>query len=130
VPTRNLPTDPSIDHLKKRAKALLRQVRAGDPAALALAEEFHPVQSLAAAQLVVARSYGFPSWPRLSRHLEQIARYSRSPHHHPAGGSTDTPNERADEFLGLATLHYGDDDPLVRDGPCAAGSAASRPTAS
>jgi hypothetical protein len=114
VPTRNLPTDPSIDHLKKQAKALLRQVRAGDPAALALAEEFHPVQSLAAAQLVVARSYGFPSWPRLSRHLEQIARYSRSPHHHSVGGSTDTPNERADEFLRLATLHYGDDDPLRR----------------
>jgi ankyrin repeat protein len=112
--TRNLPDDPNLDQLKKQAKALLRRIRAGDPAALALADEFHPVQRLADAQLVIARSYGFASWARLSRHLELVGRYSRSPHRAAVGGRLDTPQQRADEFLRLVTLHYGDDDPVRR----------------
>jgi hypothetical protein len=83
--TRNLPDDPHLDHLRKQAKTLLKQVRADDPDAVALAAEFHPVRTLAEAQLVVARSYGFPSWPRIVRHLELIGRYSRSPHRQPVG---------------------------------------------
>lgn len=114
MPTRNLPDDPNLDHLRKQAKTLLRQVHAEDPDALALAAEFHPVRNLADAQLVVARSYGFPSWPRLCRHLELVTRYSRSPHRQPVGGPLETTEERADEFLRLATLHYGQDDPVRR----------------
>jgi ankyrin repeat protein len=111
MPTRNLPNDPHLDHLRKQAKTLLKQVRADDPEALALAAEFHPVRTLADAQLVIARSYGFPSWPRIVRHLELVDRYSRSPHRQEVGGPLDTPEQRADEFLRLATLHYGQDDP-------------------
>ena len=77
MPTRNLPDDPHLEHLRKQAKALLKGVRAGDRDAIALADEFHPVHTLADAQLVVARSYGFPSWPRIVRHLELVSRYSR-----------------------------------------------------
>lgn len=111
MPTRNLPNDPSLEHLRKQAKTLLKQVRDNDPQAVALADEFHPVQSLADAQLVIARSYGFASWPRIVRHLELVDRYSRSPHRQEIGGPLDTPEQRADEFLRLATLHYGQDDP-------------------
>ncbi|MGW6197387.1 ankyrin repeat domain-containing protein [Kribbella sp. NPDC055110] len=111
MPTRNLPNDPHLDHLRGQAKTLLKGVRAGESAALALAAEFHPVQTLADAQLVIARSYGFPSWPRIVRHLELVDRYSRSPHKQSVGGPLDTPEQRADEFLRLATLHYGQDDP-------------------
>ncbi|MGW7681177.1 ankyrin repeat domain-containing protein [Kribbella sp. NPDC054772] len=111
MPTRNLPNDPHLDHLRKQAKTLLKDVHAGNREALALAAEFHPVTTLADAQLVIARSYGFPSWPRLVRHLELVDRYSRSPHRQPIGGPLDTPEQRADEFLRLATLHYGEDDP-------------------
>ncbi|MEI8406689.1 MULTISPECIES: ankyrin repeat domain-containing protein [unclassified Kribbella] len=111
MPTRNLPNDPSLEHLRKQAKTLLKQVRDNDPQAVALADEFHPVQSLADAQLVIARSYGFASWPRIVRHLELVDRYSRSPHRQEIGGPIDTPEQRADEFLRLATLHYGQDDP-------------------
>ncbi|MGW6280520.1 ankyrin repeat domain-containing protein [Kribbella sp. NPDC055071] len=111
MPTRNLPNDPNLEHLHNQAKALLKQVRDGSPEAVALAAEFHPVQTLADAQLVVARSYGFPSWPRIVRHLELVTRYSRSPHRQAVGGPLDTPSQRADEFLRLATLHYGQDDP-------------------
>lgn len=111
MPTRHLPDDPNLDHLRNQAKTLLRQVRAGDPAAVARAAEFHPVRNLADAQLVVARSYGFASWPRLTRHLDLVTRYSRSPHRQQIGGPLDTPAQRSDEFLRLATLHYGQDDP-------------------
>jgi ankyrin repeat protein len=114
MPTRNLPNDPHLDHLRKQAKTLLKQVRDADPEAVALAAEFHPVQTLADAQLVIARSYGFPSWPRIVRHLELVDRYSRSPHRQAVGGPLDTPQQRADEFLRLATLHYGQDDPARR----------------
>ncbi|HZX04850.1 ankyrin repeat domain-containing protein [Kribbella sp.] len=111
MPTRNLPDDPNLDHLRGQAKALLKGVRAGEPTAVELAGEFHPVRTLADAQLVTARSYGFPSWPRIVRHLELVDQYSRSPHRQSVGGPLDTPEQRADEFLRLATLHYGEDDP-------------------
>ncbi|WP_328331110.1 ankyrin repeat domain-containing protein [Kribbella sp. NBC_00382] len=105
MPTRNLPNYPRLEHLKNQAKTLLKQVRAEDPSAVALAAEFHPVSTLADAQVAIARSYGFASWPRLVHHLEQVDKYTRSPHKVPAGGPP------SDEFLRLATLHYGQDDP-------------------
>jgi len=113
MPIQNLPDDPNIEHLKKRAKSLLRQARAADPAALALFAEFHPdgAFALADAQLVVARSYGFASWPRLKQHLEIVDRYSRNPHRQPIGNPAAI---SADEFLRLATLFYAGDEPERR----------------
>ena len=111
MPTRNLPTPPSLEHLKNQAKTLLKRVQARDPEALAMVEEFHPVRNLAEAQLVIARSYGFPSWPKLNHHLAVVAQYTRFPDRQQTGGPLDTPGQRADEFLRLATLHYGQDDP-------------------
>ncbi|NEA36474.1 ankyrin repeat domain-containing protein [Streptomyces sp. SID13031] len=115
MPTRNLPNSPRLEHLKNQAKTLLKQVRAKDPEAVALAAEFHPVSTLADAQVVIARSYGFGSWPRLVHHLELVDRYSRSPHEQPTSGPLDTPGQRSDEFLRLAILHYGQDDPARQD---------------
>ncbi|MGC4937022.1 ankyrin repeat domain-containing protein [Kribbella sp. DT2] len=125
MPTRRLPDDPNLEHLRNQAKTLLKQVRAGDPEALALATEFHPatsersaaepVRGLADAQLVIARSYGFPSWPQLGRHLGIVERYTRSPHREPTGGPIETLGQRGDEFLRLAALHYGQDDPQRSD---------------
>ncbi len=104
-----LPDDPSLEHLKGQAKTLLRRFRDGDEAARALLREHHPdvpeELKLADAQLVVARGYGFASWPKLKAHLDVIARYSRSPHK--AGPASDP----VDEFLRLASLTYSDDDP-------------------
>jgi len=116
VPSRELPREPSIEHLRNQAKQLRRQVRAGDQAALAVARELHPQAdtastfALADAQLVLARQYGFASWPKLRRHVEVLTHYSRSPHHPPAGAAS-----VADEFLRLACLTYGGDDPARRD---------------
>lgn len=67
---RHFPVRPDLDQLKHQAKDLLRELRQGDtPAAEALLQH-HPrppepaAAKLADAQLVLARSYGLPSWPR------------------------------------------------------------------
>jgi hypothetical protein len=69
-----LPERASVEHLRKQAKALLRDVCAGAEAALTLVAEHHPdapaAFTLDAAQLVIARRYGFPSWARLRQAVE------------------------------------------------------------
>jgi len=109
MPVRHLPENPNLERLRKKAKSLLRDVRSADPRALALVAEFHPARPesfrLSDAQLVTARMYGFPGWPRLKRHLDVVGRYSRSPHLVEASG------DPADEFLRLACLTYGADTP-------------------
>lgn len=56
--SRSLPERPDLRHLKLQAKDLLKTGHA---------------DSLAAAQLHVAREYGFPSWPKLKAHVESLA---------------------------------------------------------
>lgn len=89
---RPLPPNPSLEFERKEAKALLRRLRAGDAEALARARERHPAIAaatpalirLADAQLVLAREYGFTSWPRLVGYFEAVARQR-----HRWGGSHD-----------------------------------------
>jgi hypothetical protein len=83
-PTRHFPVYPNLDQLKHQAKELLRQVRDGNPEAVEEFRKLHPrlqreqfvpgadetsafpgAVKLADAQLVLARSYGIPNWPRL-----------------------------------------------------------------
>jgi ankyrin repeat protein len=64
-----LPAHPDLDQLRRQAKELLRAARAGDAAA---AERVKP-QTLAGAQLAVARGYGFSSWPALKTAVEALA---------------------------------------------------------
>ncbi|HEX4815231.1 MAG TPA: ankyrin repeat domain-containing protein [Nonomuraea sp.] len=109
MPVHRLPDNPSHERLRKLAKTLLRQIRAGAPEATGLVAEFHPrppqVPRLSDAQLVIARRYGFPNWPRLMAHLDTVARYSRSPHR------VAPLDDLAQEFLRLACLTYGADHP-------------------
>lgn len=71
MPARRLPVRPNLDQLKHQAKDLLRAIRSGEPEALSDLKEFHPdapapaEAKLADAQLVLARSYQAPSWPRV-----------------------------------------------------------------
>jgi ankyrin repeat protein/ketosteroid isomerase-like protein len=124
VPPRGLPGNANLEQLKKGAKSFQRAVRAGDRGAAEVVNEFHPRLASARpgsaelagftrsdAQLVVARQFGFASWPKLKAHLELVARYARSPHHEPVGGQLADKQAVVDEFLRLACLTYGDDDP-------------------
>jgi ankyrin repeat protein len=71
MPARHLPVRPDLDQLRHQAKDLLRAIRRGDPDALADLKQYHseaidPARvKLGDAQLVLARSYQAPSWPRL-----------------------------------------------------------------
>ncbi len=106
-----LPDDPSLEQLRKQAKDLRDLARAGVAGALDLVAAHHPegahAVTLAGAQLVVARHYGFASWPRLKAHIETIERYSRAPDEVDA---LDAHGDPADAFLAYACLRYGDDD--------------------
>jgi hypothetical protein len=96
MPVRPLPPNPSLDHLKYQAKDLLKSRAARDPATAQRIREFHPRFSAATddeifaatlrlsdAQLTIAREAGFPSWPRLKRHIEKptVADRLNLPHH-------------------------------------------------
>jgi hypothetical protein len=76
--SRHLPVRPDLAQLKHQAKDLLRAIRAGDPSALAELAQFHPKKpdpasvKLADAQLVLARAYEAPSWPRLVQACDLI----------------------------------------------------------
>ncbi len=126
MPPRGLPGNANLEQLKNGAKSFQAAVRAGDAGAAEVVNEFHP--RLAAARpgsaelagfsradalLVVARQFDFPSWAKLKTHLELVERYSRSPHQQPVGEPVADDDALADEFLRLACLNYGDDDPAL-----------------
>lgn len=75
---RPLPARPNLEHERKAAKALLSLLRAHDTNAWARARAiepaFSPAPKLADAQRVIAREYGFMSWPRLVRYFETAER--------------------------------------------------------
>jgi hypothetical protein len=78
MPAVPLPARPSLEQLKKQARLLQRAVLAGHPKAVALVAEHQPngaavrTFSLDSAQFVLARSYGFASWPKLRQHLATL----------------------------------------------------------
>ena len=107
--TRSLPTRPDLDHLRRQARVLHRAAVAGDPQAAARIARDHPDPPadlttflLSAAQLTVAREYGFASWPRLRHHVEARAAHSWTP--------TDDDQSVAARFCRLACLTYAGDD--------------------
>jgi hypothetical protein len=95
MPTRVLPRDANLAHLKHQAVDLARAREARALDACQRIREFHPrfrgasdaaiadaTFLLSDAQLAIAREYGFPSWPKLKAHVEQPDRSDLSlPHH-------------------------------------------------
>jgi ankyrin repeat protein len=61
----DLPARPSLDHLRRQARDLLRAAQAGDTTAAGRIRAVSGTLTLASAQLAVAREYGFASWTRL-----------------------------------------------------------------
>ncbi len=99
--TRPLPPHPSLENLKKRAKALKRAWQNDDAHALERVRAAHPklgseeawqhaTPRLTDCQLVLAREAGFASWPQLRIAVEAAQ------------------HDLPDEFLTLACLCYDD----------------------
>src|SRR5215475_3679108 len=83
---KHLPWQPSLEHLKKQAKDLLRLYKKRDDEALDRFSSFLPAAAgkthenilalnlrLHDAQSCVAREYGFPSWQELKSYAEAQA---------------------------------------------------------
>jgi ankyrin repeat protein len=76
LPTRTLSDRPDIHQLKRQARELLDAFRAGEPDAVAeVTIHYRDADSatfaLHDAQLVIARAYGFESWPKLKAFVER-----------------------------------------------------------
>jgi ankyrin repeat protein len=82
---KRLPARPNLEQLKKQAKAVLKGYESADPAVLEEIRTEHPAWrratvseiasarfTLADAQTVIARQYGFESWPKLRAHVVQF----------------------------------------------------------
>jgi hypothetical protein len=77
LPTRRMREHPDLEQLKRQAKELLRAFAAGDAEAAAeVAAHYRAADAsrfaLHDAQLVVARSYGFESWPKLKAYVDGV----------------------------------------------------------
>lgn len=75
--TRRLRENPDLEQLKREAKRLLKNFRANDPAAVAQVHAHYDRVNresfaLHHAQLVIARSYGFDSWPKLKAYVDGV----------------------------------------------------------
>jgi hypothetical protein len=70
-----LPDRPDLDQLRRQARELLRAAADGEPHAAGRLAAVSPRVTLSAAQLALAREYGFPSWAALKA---EVAR-RRSP---------------------------------------------------
>jgi hypothetical protein len=73
--THSLPPSPNLEQLKKQARALLRAFRVADQQAIDRVARVLPSTtpfSLTRAQFVLAREYGFASWPKLREYLAEL----------------------------------------------------------
>src|SRR5437870_5343353 len=90
--SKSLPSRPNLEQLKNQAKDLLKSHKSGDADAIHRVQESHPRWSTACesevraatlalsdAQLVIAREYGFASWPQLKEHVDAVALESGDP---------------------------------------------------
>src|SRR4051794_23792376 len=76
-PTRAMRGNPDLDQLKRQAKELLEAYRACSPEAVAEVTAWHRTATpetfaLHDAQFVLARSYGFESWPKLKAAVDGV----------------------------------------------------------
>jgi hypothetical protein len=77
LPTRRMHEHPDLDQLKRQAKELLRDFLADEPEATVEVHAHYTradrtTFALHDAQLVLARSYGFESWPKLKAYVDGV----------------------------------------------------------
>jgi hypothetical protein len=112
MPTRSLPTRPNLDQLKRQAQELRRSHGEGKRAAAARIAAHHPRfksrslttilntrVTVADAQLVIAREYGFGNWSHLKQFVATAGRVAKY-----------RPHPRFDEAV--AAIDHGDVDRL------------------
>src|SRR5690349_8039740 len=66
-----LPDRPNLDQLRRQARELLRAAAHNEPSAVARLRAVSDRITLSAAQLALAREYGYRSWPVLKAEVER-----------------------------------------------------------
>ena len=66
-----LPDRPDVNQLRRQARELHRAAADGDAGAVGRLREVSDKVTLSAAQLAIARDYGYPSWPRLKAEVDR-----------------------------------------------------------
>jgi hypothetical protein len=92
-----LPGRPDLAQLRRQARELLRAAAKGEPTAAARLRAVSEGVTLSAAQLAVAREYGYRSWPALKAEAEHRRRLSEAAISLPGAGergSHDAPGRR------------------------------------
>src|SRR5262245_36537230 len=74
-----LPARPDLDQLRRQARELHRAALGGDARALRRLRQVSGTVALSAAQLAIARDYGFASWPQLKAEVEHRRAQAASP---------------------------------------------------
>jgi hypothetical protein len=115
-----LPAHPDLDQLRRQARELHRAAQGGDARALGRIQQTSGQVTLSAAQLAIARDYGFPSWPRLK--AEVARRRAEASQAGPAEDSYAGPAEDTQAGQGPAATP-----PPVRSPEEIAGQYADRP---
>ena len=118
MPCRHYRSIRAWSSFRRQARVLQRGVRTGDLHSRELLAKHHPAPPgdlgslpLSAAQLAVARGYGFASWPKLRHYLDQAATLTRNPTVDTDPSSAGA-GDLADQFCRLACLVYSEvDDP-------------------
>jgi hypothetical protein len=98
-----LPDHPDLHQLRTQAKEIRRHAAEGDSATVELCSTYDPGDgpvTLARAQRVLARAYGFAGWSTLIEHVRARAELSR-----PMEPGDDA-DDADDRFLRLACLNY------------------------
>jgi ankyrin repeat protein len=77
LPTRRMREQPDLEQLKRQAKELLRGFASGETEAIREVNAHYRAAERAEfalhdAQLVIARSYGFESWPKLKAYVDGV----------------------------------------------------------
>jgi hypothetical protein len=76
---RQLPESPDLDQLRRQARELLRVALKGDRSAIRRIRALSKAPTLSAAQLAIARDYGFASWARLKAEVDRRRASSATP---------------------------------------------------
>jgi len=83
-----LPDRPDLDQLRRQARELLRAAAAGEPHAAGRLGAVSPRVTLSAAQLALAREYGFQSWTALKAEVARRRSPAMSADRWSFGGAT------------------------------------------
>jgi Family of unknown function (DUF5990) len=89
-----LPDRPDLDQLRRQARELQRAAGAGDADARQRLRDVSDRVTLTAAQLALARDYGFPSWRRLRDEVERRQAFQNNPERSVPGPDAPAPPRR------------------------------------